>query len=124
MYRQLLPIVQQSLGDSHETTCSCKWGLAWTFYMQGQNSESEQLHRETLEARRRVLGPEDPNTLKSMNGLAGPLIDLQRHAEAEELYREMIEIQRRVSGDEQLRQQSELLPRPSGTDARRRRETA
>jgi hypothetical protein len=41
----------------------------------GKHAEAEQVHREVLEARQRVLGPEHPDTLRSMNNLGTALQD-------------------------------------------------
>ncbi len=41
----------------------------------GKHADAEQVHREVLEALRRVLGPDHPATLRSMNNLGTALQD-------------------------------------------------
>jgi tetratricopeptide (TPR) repeat protein len=74
--------------------------LALTVSQQGRRAEAEELRREVLEIRRRVLGPEHPNTLTSMNNLTFSISNQGRYAEAEKLRREVLEISRRVLGPE------------------------
>src|ERR1700690_3428500 len=61
-------------------------------------AEPEELIRDILEIRRRVLGPEHPDTLNWTNDLAVGFMDEGRFAEAEKLERETFDIQRRVLG--------------------------
>jgi tetratricopeptide (TPR) repeat protein len=74
--------------------------LATAYYEDGRFEEAENLQRETLESRRRVLGPDHPETLLSMNSLADICDTQGRHAEAEALYREILDRRRRVLGED------------------------
>ncbi|KZL86005.1 hypothetical protein CI238_13375 [Colletotrichum incanum] len=49
----------------------------------GKYSEAEQMHRQTLELKKKVLGPENPSTLTSMDSLAGVLRKQGKYDEAE-----------------------------------------
>uniref|UniRef100_L7J7P1 Kinesin light chain n=1 Tax=Pyricularia oryzae (strain P131) TaxID=1143193 RepID=L7J7P1_PYRO1 len=51
--------------------------------------EAEQMHRETLALRKKVLGPENPSTLNSMNNLASVLKNQGKYEEAEHLYQRL-----------------------------------
>ena len=51
-----------------------------------------QLHKETLEIRKRVLGPEHPDTLHSMNRLAASYCGLNHTKEATRLDEETLKI--------------------------------
>ena len=64
----------------------------------GRYEEAEELYRECLEKRKRVLGPDHPDTLMTMNNLALNYYDQEKYTEAEELYRECLESYKRVLG--------------------------
>jgi hypothetical protein len=57
-------------GEKHPDTLFTMRGLASALGGAGQHAEAAEMHRTTLEARRRVLGEEHPHTLDSMNSLA------------------------------------------------------
>ena len=67
---------------------------------QGKHAEAEQMERELIDVRRRVLGPEHPKTLNTMNNLACSLSGQGKHAEAEQMFRELLDVERRVLGPE------------------------
>jgi eukaryotic-like serine/threonine-protein kinase len=69
---------------------------------QGRLVEAEALHRQTLDARRRVLGKEHSQTLSSMNNLGLVYLDQGEFAKAEPLLAEALATQRRVMGNEHL----------------------
>jgi pentatricopeptide repeat protein len=48
-------------------------GLAGALSRQGKYAEAEQMHRQMLELRQKVLGPEHPHTLTGVSNLAGAL---------------------------------------------------
>jgi hypothetical protein len=72
--------------------------LAALLGQEGAFSEGTRIHRETLEARRRVLGAEHPDTLMSAHNLAGVLGQQGEFSEAAEIHRETLEVQKRVLG--------------------------
>nr|XP_036584595.1 uncharacterized protein CTRU02_05670 [Colletotrichum truncatum]KAF6794113.1 hypothetical protein CTRU02_05670 [Colletotrichum truncatum] len=66
----------------------------------GKYGEAEQMHRQTLEMRKKVLGPENPNTLSSMNNLAGVFDSQGKYEEAEQMHRQALEMRKKVLGPE------------------------
>ena len=74
--------------------------LATVLAKEDHYAEAENLVRETLDTRRRVLGPEHPDTVHSMSHLSNLLSDEGHYAEAEKMKRETLDIQRRVLGPE------------------------
>jgi SAM-dependent methyltransferase len=52
---------------------------------QGKHAEAEQITREVLAVRKRVLGPEHPETLRSAGNLASSLCGQGKHVEAEQI---------------------------------------
>jgi len=67
---------------------------------QGKYAEAEQMHRETLALRDRVLGKEHPDTLTSMNNLANTLSSQGKYAEAEQMHQETLVLREKVLGKE------------------------
>jgi Tetratricopeptide repeat len=65
---------------------------------QRRYAEAEQLSREVLADRRRLLGEDHPDTLTSRATLARLAARQGRRAEAEELYRQVIADRTRVLG--------------------------
>ena len=65
---------------------------------QNRAAEAEQLTRDVLADRRRVLGDDHPDTLASRAVLAWLAARQGRHAEAEELYRQLLADRTRVLG--------------------------
>ena len=76
--------------------------LAASLHGKGKHAEAEQMQRELLEVKRRVLGPEHPDTMDTMANLAHALDGEDKHAEAEQMQRELLDLQRRVLGPEHL----------------------
>ncbi|KAK2005502.1 TPR-like protein [Colletotrichum eremochloae] len=66
----------------------------------GKYSEAEQMHRQTLELKEKVLGPENPDTLSSMNNLALVLDSQGKYEEAEQMHRQTLELREKVLGPE------------------------
>ncbi|KAL5891148.1 hypothetical protein ACKVWM_002172 [Pyricularia oryzae] len=62
--------------------------------------EAEQMHRETLALREKVLGPENPSTLTSMNNLALVLDNQGKYEEAEQMHRKTLALYKKVLGPE------------------------
>jgi serine/threonine protein kinase len=88
------------MGEEHPETLDSMHDVASAFFAQGRYSEAEALHRQVLEARRRVLGEEHPSTFESMRSLAVVFSGQARHSEAEALHRQALEGQQRVLGEE------------------------
>ena len=74
--------------------------LASSLHGQGKYAEAEQMERELLAVRRRVLGPEHPDTLNPMGNLARTMNRQGKRAEAEPIFRELLDLRRRVLGPE------------------------
>ena len=75
-----------------------RWHEARLIGLQGRYAEAEELCRDVLAARRRVLGDDHPDTLTSRDTLAW-LAGLQgRRAEAVELHRQVLADRSRVLG--------------------------
>ncbi|KAK1990627.1 hypothetical protein LX36DRAFT_647585 [Colletotrichum falcatum] len=64
----------------------------------GKYSEAEQMHRQTLELKEKVLGPENPYTLDSMNNLALVLDSQGKYDEAEQMHRQTLELKKKALG--------------------------
>jgi hypothetical protein len=96
--------------------------LASSLRGQGKYAEAEQMEREILDVRRRVLGPEHPHTLKKMSNLGCSLHGQGKHAEAEQMQRELLDVQRRVLGPEHPETLGTTsMPSPDGAKASVRR---
>jgi tetratricopeptide (TPR) repeat protein len=52
---------------------------------QGKYEEAEQMHRQTLDLKKKVLGEEHPSTLGSINNLAEVLRQQGKYEEAEQM---------------------------------------
>jgi Tetratricopeptide repeat len=74
--------------------------LASVLRYQGKHEQAEEIHRQTLKLRERVLGKEHPDTLTSMNNLALMLNDQSKDEQAEEMHRRTLELRERVLGKE------------------------
>ncbi|KXX73750.1 Nephrocystin-3 [Madurella mycetomatis] len=66
----------------------------------GKYGEAEQMQRQALELRKKVLGEEHPDTLGSINNLATILGNLKRYEEAEQIHRQALELRKKVLGEE------------------------
>ena len=64
----------------------------------GKYVEAEQMHRQTLELRKKVSGPEHPHTLTSMNELGLALSSQGKYVEAEQMHQQTLELRKKVSG--------------------------
>ncbi|KAI5924609.1 Tetratricopeptide repeat-domain-containing protein [Camillea tinctor] len=76
--------------------------LALIYINQGRHIEAEQLGRQVVEARYRVLRKEHPDTLTSINNLAQVLVSQGKYEEAEQMHRQTLELRERVLGKEHL----------------------
>ena len=98
------------LGAEHPATLVAATCVAKVFAAQGQLSEAERLHRETLKVRRRVLGAEHPDTLTSAASLATAFWKQVGELEkATHILRETRDVQKRVL----LRGPSAAAPAPA-----------
>jgi tetratricopeptide (TPR) repeat protein len=74
--------------------------LALVLSGQEKYEEAEEVHRQTLKLREKVLGKEHPSTLSSMSNLALVLRDQGNYKEAEEMHRQTLELKEKVFGKE------------------------
>ncbi|KZL75723.1 kinesin light chain [Colletotrichum tofieldiae] len=88
------------------------WGLCtddealWTLLINtgesniilGRYIEAEQIYRQTLDLKEKVLGAGDPSTLRSMNNLAEVLRFQGRYKEAKQMHQQALELYQRVLG--------------------------
>ncbi|RYP42629.1 hypothetical protein DL768_010304 [Monosporascus sp. mg162] len=74
--------------------------LAVVLDNQGKYDEAEQMHRQTLELKEKVLGREHPDTLASMNNLALIWDSQGKYDEAEQMHRQTLELKEKVLGRE------------------------
>ncbi|KAI1382616.1 uncharacterized protein F4822DRAFT_100890 [Hypoxylon trugodes] len=76
------------------------FNIAGSYSMLGKYNEAEQMYRQTLELRERMLGREHPSTLASMNNLALVLDSQGKYKEAEQMHRQTLELRERILGRE------------------------
>jgi tetratricopeptide (TPR) repeat protein len=72
-----------TLGEQHPSTLTSMNNLALVLSEQGQYSEAEALHRQTLELYKRVLDEQHHSTLISINNLVSVLRAQGKHEEAD-----------------------------------------
>jgi non-specific serine/threonine protein kinase/serine/threonine-protein kinase len=100
LLKQAVETRRRVLGAEHPDTLKSMAELAATLHEEGQEVESEKLHRETLVLRQKVLGPRDKATLASMVNLASALSRQGRFAEAEKMEREACILSSQTRGPE------------------------
>lgn len=79
-----------ALGGEHRAVLRVRHQLAWTVADAGDLSRAEDIYRDVLDIRRRVLGDSDPDTLDSRHELAWIAGCLDRWPEAEQGYRDTL----------------------------------
>ncbi|TFK99289.1 hypothetical protein BDV98DRAFT_468877, partial [Pterulicium gracile] len=72
--------------------------LATTVKKLGRYHEAEEMEKEVLEWRRRVLGVDHPYNLLAMSNLGWTISHSGRHAEAVPLQRQALEMRTRILG--------------------------
>ncbi|KAK1656993.1 hypothetical protein BDP55DRAFT_43077 [Colletotrichum godetiae] len=83
-----------------ELLCDLLCSIGESNNLLGKYAEAEQIHRQTLELREKVLGPENPDTLTSMDNLAVVLGSQGKYDEAEQMHRQTLELREKVLGPE------------------------
>ncbi|KAK0752902.1 Tetratricopeptide repeat-domain-containing protein, partial [Schizothecium vesticola] len=58
----------------------------------GKYKEAEQIHRQALQLKEKVLGKEDPDTITSMSNLALVLDNQGKYEEAEQIDRQALQL--------------------------------
>ena len=74
--------------------------IADLLFAQGKYGDAENLYRNVIETRSRVLGPEHPDTLASRHRLVYALNEEEKHAEAEAEARQVVELREKILGFE------------------------
>ena len=82
------------------STLSSMNNLAIVLQEQGKWREAEEMHREVVEIRHRVLGEEHQDTWSSMNGLASVLKEQGKWQQAEETCIEVLGLRRKALGED------------------------
>ncbi|OBT71251.1 hypothetical protein VF21_09480 [Pseudogymnoascus sp. 05NY08] len=70
------------------------------FMSQGRYNSSEQMVRQILKWKKKILGKEHPDTLENMNDLGVVLRKQGKYVEAEQMHQEALELQEKVFGKE------------------------
>ena len=81
-------------------TSDYNFRMAIVLHKEGKWKKAEEMYRQVLDVRRRVLGEDHPITLGSKNNLAAILHSQGKWQEAEEMHRQVLDVRRRVLGEE------------------------
>ena len=93
----ILALPHPSNGNK-EAEITLLFKVGWCLDSNGQYVESEQMHRQTLALREKVLGIEHPDTLTSMSQLASALSNQGKYVEAEQMHRQTLALREKVLG--------------------------
>ena len=74
--------------------------VAWYARKQGSYNEAEQMNRQALDSKEKVLGEEHPDTLTSVSDLALVLQHQGKYEEAEQMNRRALDSKEKVLGKE------------------------
>jgi tetratricopeptide (TPR) repeat protein len=86
--------------DDEEAERDLLFNVGESFFLIGKYQDAEQMHRQALELREKVLGKEHPSRLASMNNLACVLHKQGKHEEAGQMHRQALELKEKVLGKE------------------------
>jgi tetratricopeptide (TPR) repeat protein len=98
LFRQVLTVREQMLGDAQPDTLATRNEVAWMLGKQGRYEEAEEHYRKVLTARELVLGVAHPDTLATRTATAWMLAERGKFEEAEKQYRQVLEVSARVLG--------------------------
>ena len=73
---------------------------AWYLYLRGEYAAAEEISRDALDGREKVLGPEHPYTLTSVSNLGSVLESQGKYQEAEAMHRRDLDGSEKVLGPE------------------------
>ena len=79
------------MGDFEKSQQDLLFNIGECFRISSKYTEAEQMYRQTLELREKVLGQEHPSTLDSMNNLALVLDSQGKYDEAEQMRQQALE---------------------------------
>ena len=107
LLREAIPLLEQArdycltnAGPEHPDTLAVMHRLALAYRADERVGQADELWRQILSVRRKVLGPEHPDTLTAMQGLAKAYAAVGRHDEALALLEQLVESRRKVFGPE------------------------
>ena len=108
VWTKYLPHAQTALEFREDSTDEeAEWRLLFnvanSHSILGKYQEAEQMHRQTLELKEKMLGREHPDTLGSMNNLALVLDSRGKYEEAEHMHRQTLELREKAQGKEHPR---------------------
>ncbi|VBB80786.1 Putative protein of unknown function [Podospora comata] len=86
--------------DDEEATIGLLSKVGESFFNLGKYKEAEQIHRQALQLREKVLGKEHPKTLSSMNNLANAYLIARGNEGAEQMHRQALQLSQKVLGKE------------------------
>jgi len=83
LYKQVLQLLEQTIGPDHSTLATTLNNLAVVYEAQGKYTEAAPLYQRALALMERTLGPDHPNLAVALDNYADLLRKMQREAEAE-----------------------------------------
>lgn len=102
LYRDVLAIRREALGDRHPDVARALENLAGALRKQGELEEALELNGRATEIKEATLGPRHPSVASSLNHRALLLQDAQMYEEAEAISRRSVELLEEIHGPEHL----------------------
>ena len=90
---------QEYFGNLEESHRELLSNVGWCFKVNGKYAEAEQMLRQTLMLKEKVLDKEHPSTLGSMNNLAIVLDSQGKYEEAEQMHRQTLMLKKKMLGE-------------------------
>ena len=90
---------QEYFGNLEESHRELLSNVGWCFKVNGKYAEAEQMLRQTLMLKEKVLDKEHPSTLGSMNNLAIVLGIQGKYEEAEQMHRQTLMLMKKMLGE-------------------------
>jgi len=90
---------QEYFGNLEESHRELLSNVGWCFKVNGKYAEAEQMLRQTLMLKEKVLDKEHPSTLGSMNNLAIVLDSQGKYEEAEQMHRQTLMLNKKMLGE-------------------------
>jgi len=91
---------QEYFGNLEESHRELLSNVGWCFKVNGKYAEAEQMLRQTLKLRKKVLDEKHPSTLDSMNNLAIVLDSQGKYEKAEQMHRQTLTLMKKMLGEE------------------------
>jgi CHAT domain-containing protein/Tfp pilus assembly protein PilF len=96
--KQVLEILEKTLGPKHPYFAVELSDLALIYEKQNRYAEAESLYKRSLALAQKALGAEHPNVAATLNNLGGLYKEQGRYAEAEPLYKRALAIDEKTLG--------------------------